>query len=191
MLTGPSTWQHLATGFDIGMRFHSAPVVRLADAKTMQLGHSIRADGRWRLFLFADDHDPSSDDSRLKHLCDFLETDPSSPVLAHTAAGEDQDAVIDIRGILQCEFLDINLGDLPAILRPSKGQFGLIDQEKAFCPDFKNTADIFDMRGIDRSAGCMVIVRPDQYVAHILPLDATADLSTFFRGFLLDRRNAG
>lgn len=190
-LTGPSTWQHLATGFDIGMRFHSAPVVRLADAKTMQLGHSIRADGRWRLFLFADDHDPSSDDSRLKHLCDFLETDPSSPVLAHTAAGEDQDAVIDIRGILQCEFLDINLGDLPAILRPSKGQFGLIDQEKAFCPDFKNTADIFDMRGIDRSAGCMVIVRPDQYVAHILPLDATAELSTFFRGFLLDRRNAG
>ncbi len=190
-LTGAATWQNLATGFDIGMRFHSAPVVRLADAKPMQLGHSIRADGRWRLFLFADGNHPSSDDSRLKHLCDFLEADPSSPVMAHTAAGEDHDAVIDVRGVLQCGFRDINLGDLPAILRPPKGRFGLIDQEKAFCPDFKNAADIFDMRGIDRKEGCMVIVRPDQYVAHVLPLDAKAELSAFFRGFLLNRRSAG
>ncbi len=189
-LTGAATWQNLATGFDIGMRFHSAPVVRLADAKPMQLGHSIRADGRWRLFLFADGNHPSSDDSRLKHVCDFLETDPSSPIMAYTAAGEDQDAVIDVRSVLQCGFRDINLGDLPAILRPSKGRFGLIDQEKAFCPDFKNAADIFDIRGIDRKAGCMVIVRPDQYVAHVLPLDAKAELSTFFRGFLVERRSA-
>ncbi|HCD21426.1 MAG TPA: hypothetical protein DEQ79_07535, partial [Alphaproteobacteria bacterium] len=60
-----------------------------------------------------------------------------------------------------------------------------------FCPDFKNAADIFDMRGIDRKEGCMVIVRPDQYVAHVLPLDETAELSAFFRGFLVDRRSAG
>ena len=33
------THQDLAKGFTIGMRFHSAPVVRLADAKPMQLGH--------------------------------------------------------------------------------------------------------------------------------------------------------
>ena len=33
-LTGAPAHQHLATGFDIGKRFHSAPVVRLADAKT-------------------------------------------------------------------------------------------------------------------------------------------------------------
>jgi phenol 2-monooxygenase len=30
-----------------------------------------------------------------------------------------------------------------------------------------------------------VIVRPDQYVAHILPLDAHAELTAFFSGFLL------
>jgi phenol 2-monooxygenase len=47
------------------------------------------------------------------------------------------------------------------------------------------------MRGIDRKEGCMVIVRPDQYVAHVLPLDAKAELSAFFRGFLLNRRSAG
>ncbi len=53
-LAGESTHQHLAEGFPIGMRFHSAPVIRLADAKPVQLGHAARADGRWRLYAFAD-----------------------------------------------------------------------------------------------------------------------------------------
>ena len=39
-LTAEVTHQALAEGFTIGMRFHSAPVVRLADAKPVQLGHA-------------------------------------------------------------------------------------------------------------------------------------------------------
>jgi phenol 2-monooxygenase len=30
----------------------------------------------------------------------------------------------------------------------------------------------------------MVVVRPDQYVAHILPLDAHTELAAFFDGFM-------
>jgi hypothetical protein len=52
-VTGAPVHQALASGFDIGKRFHSAPVVRLADAKPMQLGHCIEADARFRVFLFA------------------------------------------------------------------------------------------------------------------------------------------
>jgi len=33
----------------------------------------------------------------------------------------------------------------------------------------------------------MVVVRPDQYVAHVLPLDAYAELSSFFAGFMRQR----
>jgi hypothetical protein len=51
---------------------------------------------------------------------------------------------------------------------PRKGKFGLIDYEKMFCPDPK-ADDIFDLRGVIRETGCMVVVRPDQYVAHVLP----------------------
>src|SRR6478752_7247901 len=43
-LTAEALHQGLARGFVIGMRFHSAPVVRVADAKPMQLGHVARAD---------------------------------------------------------------------------------------------------------------------------------------------------
>jgi phenol 2-monooxygenase len=54
-----------------------------------------------------------------------------------------------------------------------------------FCPDFKLGTDIFDMRGIDREQGCMVVVRPDQYVAHVLPLDGFDALTEFFAAFMI------
>jgi len=69
------------------------------------------------------------------------------------------------------------------------GRYGLRDYEKMFCPDFKSRHDIFDMRSIDRNRGCMVVVRPDQYVAHVLPLDACAELAAFFDGFMGGRRS--
>lgn len=53
ILTGPGTHQALAKGYQTGMRFHSAPVIRLGDAKPMHLGHVMKADGRWRLIAFA------------------------------------------------------------------------------------------------------------------------------------------
>jgi phenol 2-monooxygenase len=34
----------------------------------------------------------------------------------------------------------------------------------------------------------MVVVRPDQYIAHILPLHGFDVLAEFFTGFMLDRR---
>ena len=40
------------------------------------------------------------------------------------------------------------------------------------------------MRGIDRAAGCIVIVRPDQYVGHVLPLHARDELAAYFAGIL-------
>jgi phenol 2-monooxygenase len=49
-------------------------------------------------------------------------------------------------------------------------------------------ADIFDLRGLDRN-GVVVVVRPDQYVAQVLPLTATAELGAFF-GPLLKPRQA-
>ena len=180
LLTGTDRWQSLARGFDIGMRFHSAPVIRLADAKPMQIGHTVRADGRWRLFAFA-----GRDLTGLEMLCEYLAADPTSPVLRYTKDGDDCDALIDVRGIVQCGFRDIQITDLPALLRPQKGQLGLVDYEKAFCADLISGNDVYDMRNINRDTGCIVIVRPDQYVANILPLDAQDDLATFFDGIFL------
>ena len=180
MITSGAAHQHLAEGLPVGMRFHSAPVIRLADAKPMHLGHVARADGAWRLYLLGD-----RDVSRLRGLCAFLAS-PASPVVRFTPAGADPDAVIDVRAVLQQGHRDVSVTGLPPALLPRKGRFGLVDYEKTFCPD--PAADVFDLRGIDRDAGCAVVVRPDQYVAHVLPLDAHAELAEFFAGVLVDAR---
>jgi phenol 2-monooxygenase len=183
-LTGAPTHQHLATGWPVGKRFHSAPVVRLADAKPMHLGHCIDADARLRLFIFAPADDAGSPGGAVATLCDWLEHDPASPVRRHTAVGEDVDAVIDTRAIFQQGFRALDFGAMPTLLRPHVGRYGLCDYEKVFCADLKRGDDIFEARGIDRAAGCMVIVRPDQYVGHVLPLQARDDLAAYFAAIL-------
>lgn len=185
LLTGEPGHQHLAKGFLIGTRFHSAPVVRLSDAKPLHLGHVAKADGRFRLFIFAGGGDAAADSSPLRSLCDFLSENPKSPLRRHTPAGADIDSLIDVRAVFQQAHTELAIEKMPPLLLPRKGRYGLIDYEKMFCPDCRGGHDIFAMRGIDREKGCMVVVRPDQYVAHVLPLDGHNELAAYFDGFML------
>ncbi len=74
---------------------------------------------------------------------------------------------------------------MPSLLKPKTGKLGLQDYEKVFCVDHKGLGDIFEMRGINRYKGCIVVVRPDQYVANVLPLDGYEELSVYFSEILL------
>jgi phenol 2-monooxygenase len=181
MLTGDTTHQDLAGGLVIGKRFHSAPVIRLADAKPLHLGHVAMADGRWRIFAFAGSQDPAA----IAALCDFLGQGRASPVRRYTPQDADIDSVIDLRAVFQQDHRELAIEAMPSLLLPAKGCYGLRDYEKVFSPDLKSGHDVFAMRGIDRKAGCMVVVRPDQYVAHVLPLDGYRELAAFFDSFML------
>ena len=184
-LTAEGRHQALAEGYTIGMRFHSAPVVRLADAKPVQLGHAARADGAWRLYAFAD-----RGGERMRTLMDHLAHSERSVVRRFTPKEADVDSVIDVRGIFQQGHRELRVEELPAMLLPRKGRFGLVDYEKVFTADLRGGADVFDLRGIDRGQGAMVVVRPDQHVAHVLPLDGYDELADFLGRFLLDQHRA-
>jgi phenol 2-monooxygenase (NADPH) len=93
--------------------------------------------------------------------------------------------VIDVRAVFQQAHRELAIEAMPTLLLPRKGHYSLYDYEKMFCADIQGGNDIFTMRGIDREAGCMVVVRPDQYVAHVLPLDGYKELASFFDGFML------
>ena len=171
LLGGDARHQHLAKGLTVGLRFHSAPVIRVADAKPMQLGHMFKANGRWRIVAFA------GESNDLDPLCRFLGSD-ASPIRRVTPEAADFDAIIDFRAVYQIGHRALSLRALPRPLLPRKGVHGLTDHEKVFSVDPK--ADIFEMRGIDRKNGCVVILRPDQYVAQVLPLGAFDEIDAFF-----------
>jgi phenol 2-monooxygenase len=179
MITGAATHQGLAKGFPVGKRFKSEMALRVADTNPIQLGHHARADGRWRLYAFAD-----ADRSALDAWAQWLGESDDSPVVRYTPAGADLDAVFDVKVVYQQDHTEVELPTVPQIFFPRVGPFQLIDYEKVYAVD--PAADIFESRGIDRG-GCVVVVRPDQYVAHILPLSATAELSEFFAQNMIEQ----
>jgi phenol 2-monooxygenase len=189
MIVAEATHQKLATGFPVGKRFKSAPVVRVCDTNPVQLGHQAAADGRWRIYVFADGAAPEQQPeapSPAGDLAAWLANAPDSP-LAATPEGADHDAWFDVKVIYQQDHTGIDIGNVPAVFKPEVGPFRLTYLEKVYGTD--PAADIFELRGIDRG-GVVVVVRPDQYVANVLPLTATAELAAFFAPLLRTGRTA-
>ncbi|KAE9628137.1 FAD-dependent monooxygenase [Parasedimentitalea maritima] len=184
LITATEKYQALATGFKVGMRFHSAPVIRLGDGKPMQLGHTLKADGRWRLIALAAAGDSGQSGGGIAQLCDFLTNDADSPITRFTPDRADIDSVFDLRAVFQLSHQVMALETLPKLLLPSKGVHHLTDYEKAFCPDLKQVPDIFDLRGVDRTSGALLVIRPDQFIAHVLPLDGFEELAIFFQNVM-------
>jgi phenol 2-monooxygenase len=178
MIVADASHQDLASGFPIGKRFKSAPVIRIADTVPAHLGHHARADGRWRVYAFAD-----ADRSRLNAWAEWLAASPESPLVRFTPAGGDPDAVFDVKVVYQQDHSEVEIPEIPAVFLPRVGPFELIDYEKIYAA--REDDDIFEARGVDRG-GAVVVVRPDQYVAGVFPLTATAELADFFAGNMLE-----
>ena len=103
-----------------------------------------------------------------------------------TPAGADIDSVIDVRAIFQQGHRDLEgRGTAIDAAAAQRAASGSSTTKRRITPDLKNGPDIFDLRGIDREQGAIVVVRPDQYVANVLPLDAHDELAAFFTPLLI------
>lgn len=72
---------------------------------------------------------------------------PEFPLHCHTPPGEDVQAVIDLRAVLQQYHREIAIERTSALPRPTRGRLGLTDYEKMFSPDLRTTGrDIFGIR---------------------------------------------
>lgn len=188
-LIAEPTHQGLAPGFTIGKRLKSAPVVRVCDTNPVQLGHQAKADGRWRIYVFADAAKAGTAQEGTSPVADFAEwiaNSPDSP-LAATPSGADRDAWFDVKVVYQQEHTSVDIGAVPEAFKPQVGPFKLTYLENVYGTD--PSADIFELRGLDRG-GVVVVVRPDQYVANVLPLTATSELAAFFAPLLRSGRTA-
>jgi phenol 2-monooxygenase len=177
MITGTDAHQALAAGFPLGKRFKSAEVVRVGDGNAIHLGHHARADGRWRVYAFGD-----RDGSALERWAD------AAAVVfdRFTPADGDVDAVFDVKAVYQQPFEEIEVTSAPALFQPKTGPLGLTDWEKVYAagPSKWTATDIFEARELSRD-GVVIVVRPDQYVAAILPLDDVDALAEFLEGAFL------
>lgn len=172
MITGDTAHQDLATGFPVGKRFKSFEVMRRCDAYPMHLGHQHVADGRYRIYAFAD-APVAGAESKLTAWAQAME----EIVADFTPAELDENAYMDIKAIYQQGHHDYEILDAPRLFRPLNGKFKVPNWENVF--NAIPGKDIFDGRGISRE-GAVVIVRPDQYVGAVLPLDKPELVKEYF-----------
>ena len=192
---GPSTivtdaaHQALAAGFPLGKRFKSAEVTRVCDGNVVHLGHHAKADGRWRIYVFADGA-ATGESSALASFADWLES-ADSPSVRFTPEGADVDSVFDVKVIYPQRYDQVDLSRVPEVFLPKSGNLGLTDWENVYAAahDAWRDSDVYDDRELSRD-GVVVVVRPDQYVAAVLPLTATDELAAFFEGCLLPQQVA-
>ena len=180
MITGGDAHQALAAGFPLGKRFKSAEVVRVGDGNVVHLGHHAKADGRWRVYAFGDRTGEA--------LAAWAEE--AAPLFARFTPGDgDVDAVFDVKAVFAQPFDEVEVTTAPALFQPKTGPLGLTDWEKVYAagPSKWCETDIFAARELSRD-GVVVVVRPDQYVAAIVPLDAVSELATFLEGAFLPAR---
>ena len=174
--------QHLAAGFPIGKRFKSTEVIRRADNRWRHLGHLHEADGRWRVYVFADKAAPATSGTLTADFAQWWQHDATSPRMVYTPHDGDTDTIFDAKVIYQQDYTEVEPSDVPDAFKPIKTPFGLIDTNQIFASG--HGRDIFRDRDIDRG-GAIVIVRPDQYVSGIFPLSAREELKTFFAQHML------
>ncbi|MGC5626912.1 FAD-dependent monooxygenase [Georgenia sp. Z1344] len=175
---GPVPGSSAAHGYLVGRRFTFATVQRVSNGNTVRLGRSATADGRWRLYVFADRPGAGTRSSALTRFAAWLTESSASP-FAMVPDGATPHAWFDCQLVLQQDHHAVDLAQVPRVFLPRVGPFGLVDRDgvHAALPD----PDVFDERGIDRD-GAVVVVRPDQHVALVSPLDDPAAVGRFFRG---------
>ncbi|KAF2765928.1 phenol 2-monooxygenase [Teratosphaeria nubilosa] len=190
LISSETRYQHLAKGYQIGMRFQSTQVLRLSDAKPIQLGHVLDADGRWPIIIFNDaSSNPKDPSTPINRLSMYLE---QSLIPRYTPRGSGIDSLFDVRAVFQQKRIELHdsLPKFPEVLFPHKGKLGIQDYEKCFTDEESygfGFGQIYKTRGISRE-GCCVVVRPDQYVAAVLPLggeECEKGLEALFGGFMV------
>ena len=179
----------LATGISLGKRLPSHKVLNQSDARPWHLASFLKADGRFRIILFAGDVTIPSQHQRLQAFVDALAA-PTGPIRRVTPSDAAINAVIHILTVHAAPRTAVDIFSFPELLRPFDPQRGW-DYDAIFVDDesyHEGHGEVYKNFGIRREEGCVVVTRPDQHVAYIGSLDDAEDVARYFEGVLLPAR---
>ncbi|EMT65560.1 Phenol 2-monooxygenase [Fusarium odoratissimum] len=181
--------QGLAPEIKLGMRMPSVKVLNQADARPWHLQELLRSNGAWRLLVFPGDIDLDNQNKRMKTLCDKLSAE-SSFIKRFTPPSARYDSVIEVITVHASKRQDHEIFDFPEVLRPYHEVDGW-DYNKIFVDDesyHEGHGRLYETFGIKPDEGCVVILRPDQYVSYVGELDNYDELDGFFSEFMIRQK---
>lgn len=180
--------QQLSTEIKLGMRMPSFKVLNQADARPWHFQEILRSTGQWRLVVFAGDVSQPAQMERVQKLGARLAASDSF-LSRFTPAGQRIDSVIEVLTIHSAPRVAIELSDFPEIFHPFHDRDGW-DYWKIYVDDLsyhEGHGKAYENYGVDKTRGCAVILRPDQYVSWIGELEDVEAMDKFFSGFMRPR----
>ena len=181
--------QELADNIRLGMRFPSAQVLNQADARPWEFAHFLKSDGRFRIVLFAGNLTNRIQWERVTKFGSEL-AHPDSFIGRFTPSDKKVDSLIEVLTIHSSERKSIELLSLPGILHPFDEETGW-DYDKVFVDDLsyhEGHGEAYKQYGVDQEKGCVVIVRPDQYVGWLGELESIGEMDRFFSKILIPQK---
>jgi phenol 2-monooxygenase len=178
----------LASKIVLGMRMPSFRILNQSDARPWHLQELLKSDGRWRLLVFAGNIKATKQMDRVQRLASSL-SQPSSFLHRYKPSGKRIDSLIEVLTIHSSPRTECTIFDLPDIFHPYDDGYGW-DYWKVYVDDesyHEGHGHAYDNYGIDSEIGCVLIVRPDQYVSWIGSIDDISEMNRFFSGVLLDQ----
>lgn len=179
--------QDLATGLGIGMRFNSFKVLNQADARPWHFQERLKADGRFRVVLFAGNVLDAAQKARVDGLCAKLDG-PGGLLRRLTPPGKALDSVVEVLAIHSSKRTEAEFfRDFPEVLRPFDKHQGW-DYDKIFVDDVsyhEGFGDAYNNYGVDKERGCVVVARPDQYVGWVGDLEDFDELQSYLDGIFV------
>jgi phenol 2-monooxygenase len=172
----------------LGMRFPNFQVLNQADARPWPFQHLLKSDGRFRIILFGGNVLSPTQHSRIKDFCEALSS-PTSFLTRVTPTHAPIDSVIEILTLHSSPRTSVEFfTHFPELLHPFSEEKGW-DYNKIFVDDVsyhEGVGDAYEGYGVDKEIGCVVVVRPDGYVAFRSEVEDVDGLERYFGGVLLD-----
>ncbi|KAK8088327.1 FAD-dependent monooxygenase [Apiospora hydei] len=150
-----------ATRLEVGMRFPSAQVVRLCDAKAMQLVRALPSDSSWHIVVFAGDIRDGEVSARL----DEVSRELSDIMHEFVPEGVGPDSILHFVLVLSGRRTEIELQQIPEVFTPITGKLQLKCLLNVFVDDQSYSSGhghAYESYGVKPQVGALVVIRPDQ-----------------------------
>lgn len=169
------TVEETASRIIVGMRMPSFQILNQSDARPVQLQDLLVNNGRWRLLVFAGNPQLESQMARIQALGRYLADSPTSFTKRYARLFE----TLTIHSGSRTE---TELSDFPNALRPMHDYWKLYVDDVSYHQGF---GDAYRRYGIDRTTGCLLIVRPDQHIAMRCDLEKVELCEAYCDAFMI------
>lgn len=176
--------QSLAPELEIGKRMPSVKVLNQSDARPWHFQELLPSSGRWRVVVFPGDITQEAQRKKLDAVGTAL-ADHGSFLHRFTTPGERVDSVFEILTVHSAPRATTTIFDFPEAFRPYDEVDGW-DYSKVYVDEesyHEGHGKLYETFKVS-SEGAAVILRPDQYVAYVGPMDDAEALNRFFSGFM-------